>query len=233
MNTSEKVRQSVSTLGTVIQAGVDNRLKDLHTAQPGIIQSFDPVTQTASIQPAVKRIFKTDAGDGEAELLTPTALPVLINVPVNFPRGGGYSLTLPVKPGDECLLIFAERSFDRWHRSGKVEEPAARRFHHLSDATAFVGLSSLPKKIPDFNPDQMELKKDDGSTVVTLKQDELVAKVVTKITLDVPDLQMTGNLRVDGAISSGGDQVTDAGVSQNSHRHSGVDAGPSNTGPPA
>jgi hypothetical protein len=49
-------------------------------------------------------------------------LPILINVPVQFPRGGCFLLTFPVTKGDECLIMFAERD--------------AKRFHSLSDATA-------------------------------------------------------------------------------------------------
>lgn len=157
---------SLATLAASIRTGVDNRLKDLHTAMPGIVESFDPVKQLASVQPAIKRIFKQV--DADTEFLVPTDLPILINVPVIFPRGGGFSLTFPVKQGDECLLTFCERGIDRWHQFGGVQEPVGRRFHALSDATAFVGLSSLNNKTPNYATDGVELKKDDGSVSIKL-----------------------------------------------------------------
>lgn len=158
----------LSTLTSNIKQGVESRLKDLHTSMPGIIERFDAETQLASIQPAIRRIFVTR--DGDTEILTPSDLPILINVPIIFPRGGGFSLTFPVKKGDECLLNFCERSIDNWHETGKVKKPGARRFHSLSDATAFVGLSSLPNKIPNYDPTNTEIKKDDGTVSIKLKE---------------------------------------------------------------
>lgn len=159
--------ESLATLAANIKQGIDSRLKDLHTSMPAIIESFDAATQIATVQPAIKRIFKTNEGD--TELLTPSELPILINVPVQFPRGGGFSLTFPVAKGDECLLVFAERSIDNWHKNGGVQNPGAKRFHSLSDATAFVGISSLVNKVPNYDPTNVQLKKDDHSVFITMK----------------------------------------------------------------
>ena len=61
----------------------------LHCALPGNIISFDPDTQTASIQPAVK--------------LGSTAYPILTDVPVFMP------VSFEIHPGDACLVIFLRR----------------------------------------------------------------------------------------------------------------------------
>jgi hypothetical protein len=217
----------LSTLASNIKQGVESRLKDLHTSMPGIIESFDADTQLASIQPAIRRIFITR--DGDTEILTPSDLPILINVPVIFPRGGGFSLTFPVKKGDECLLNFCERSIDNWHETGKVKKPGARRFHSLSDATAFVGLSSLPNKIPNYDATNTEIKKDDGTVSIKLKENsdlDIIAEgnMNATITKDVnisctnikvdatstaevncPESTFNGNLTVNGNISFTGE----------------------------
>lgn len=164
---------ALSTLAENIKQGVNNRLKELHTSMPGIVQSFDAEKQTASIQPAIRRVFITR--EGTDEILAPSDLPILINVPVQFPRGGGFSLTFPVKKGDECLIVFAERAIDTWHKFGGVNDPNARRFHSLSDATAFVGLSSLPNKVPDYDAANTQLKKDDGTAVISVNEDSTIS----------------------------------------------------------
>ena len=161
-------KSGLSTLPSVIMTGIDNRLKDLHTSMPGIIKEFDPVTQLAKVQPAIKRVFKTEDNNGD-EILNPQNLPILINVPVQFPRGGGFSITFPVKPEDECLLVFCERAIDNWHRTGESKKPNAKRFHSLSDATCFVGISSEPKKVPNYSADDVQLKKDGHEVYITLK----------------------------------------------------------------
>lgn len=187
----------IQNLTANIKKGVQNYALDLHTAMPGIIESFDAVKQTASVQPAVRRIFKRT--DGEDVFLVPEALPLLINVPVQFPRGGGFSLTFPVTKGDECLLVFCERSIDNWHQYGGLRDPAGKRFHHLSDATAFVGLSSVPNKVPDYSTANTELKKDDDSVRVSLTPNgQLILKAATQVTIEAPDTVVTGNFQVQG-----------------------------------
>lgn len=193
-------RSNISTLSENIRKGIEGRLKELHTALPGIVESFDPEMQLATVQPAIRRIFITR--DGEKEILVPTDLPLLINVPVIFPRGGKFSLTFPVEKGDECLLVFNERSIDNWHETGKTKVPTAYRLHSLSDATAFVGLSSKPNKIPDYDPVNTQLKRDDGSVKFTILTDgtmELYADA--KVTIDTPETEITGNLTVMGNTS--------------------------------
>lgn len=207
----------IATLASTIKHGIDNRLKDLHTSMPGIIESFDPVTQLASIQPAIKRIFKTN--DGDVEFLTPVDLPILINVPIIFPRGGGFSLTFPVKKGNECLINFCERSIDNWHLTGKSKIPLAKRFHSLSDAVAIVGLSSLPNKIVDYNNTDVELKKDDGSAIFTIKDDGAIRQENDN---GFVELQADGKFNINGVIfsehvhtqanDSGGDTEANTGI---------------------
>lgn len=223
---------ALATLAANIKQGIDSRLKDLHTSMPGIIETFDPVKQLASIQPAIKRIFITREGD--IEILTPANLPILINVPIIFPRGGGFSLTFPVKKGDECLLTFCERSIDNWHETGQVRVPGARRFHSLSDATAFVGISSLTNKIPNYDDTNVQLKSDDGTVEFTLFTDGTAKlKADTKVTLDAPDAECTGNMKVLGNLEVIGSSTLSATVTSNgkdisdTHTHTGSATAPS------
>lgn len=231
----------LSSLASNIQQGVENRLKDLHTAMPGIVQAFDASTQLASVQCAIKRLFITRTN--AEETLTAVDLPPLINVPVIFPRGGGFSLTFPVQPGDECLLVFCERAIDLWHETGATEVPNAKRFHALSDAVALVGLSSTPKKVPNYDDTNVQLKRDDGSVEFTLLTNgTVVLKADTKATVDVPDAEFTGNVKIVGNLEVIGDStlsdtVTSSGTDiSNTHTHTGSPSSPvgpvSNTGAP-
>lgn len=228
--------QNISTLADSIKFGVNEILKNLHTCTPGIVESFDASTQLATIQPALKRIFKETQEEGD-DILVEENLPKLINVPVIFPRGGGYSLTFPVKEGDECLILFCERAIDGWHQFGTVRKPNGRRFHSLTDAVAIVGLSSKPNKVPNYNADYTELKSDNESVIVTIQNDgEAKVYADTKITLDSPDVLITGNLTVEGdsilseTVTSNGKDISDT------HTHTGSPTAPtgaqSNTGTP-
>ncbi len=232
---------NIATLADNIKRGIDSRLKELHTSMPGIIETFNPATQIASVQPAIKRVFRSV--DDEKEILIPIDIPILINVPVVFPRGGGFSLTFPIKKGDECLLMFCERSIDNWHQFGGVQLPAATRFHSYSDATAFVGLSSINKKIPNYDNTNVQLKKDDGSSQITIAADgTMTLKTNTKVTIDTPDSEFTGNVKILKNLEVVEDTTLSATVTSNgkdisdTHTHTGSPTAPtgaiSNTGVP-
>lgn len=233
-------------------AQIEGRLKDLHTCLPGTIARFDPETQTASVQPAIQRIF-TERGA--------VNLPLCVDVPVQFPGGGDFFLTFPVKPGDECILWFSERAIDNWHVSGGAQPPAEYRLHDLSDGIAFVGLNSQPRRIPGFNATDTELRSRDGQTHITMKPDgtirnvnagghteltpagQFIIKAPGGILLDgnttfVGNLTGqagnggSGNATLPGTLTATTD-VVGGGKSLKTHVHSGVQSGGGNSGPPA
>lgn len=118
-------------LGNLLEAAMAANGENKHTAIPGIVVSGGG--GTVNVKPSLNRKLK----DGSTE-----SLPVIPNVPVWFPRGGGASITWPVKPGDGCLLVFSERSLDEWKGGGGEFTPDDPRRNGLSDAIAFVGLSA-------------------------------------------------------------------------------------------
>lgn len=239
----QRDQQLTATQEEAHAAQIEGRLKDLHTFLPGIIASFDPDTQTASVQPAIKRIF-TEKGA--------VNLPLCVDVPVAFPGGGDFFLTFPVQPGDECILLFSERAIDNWHVSGGTQAPAEYRMHDLSDGIAIVGLNSQPRKIPSFNSDDTELRSRDGQTHITMKPDgtiknvnaggsteltpagQFIIKAPGGIVLDgnttlKGDMTSTAGNGGTGACDFAGD-VTAQGTSVHTHTHPGDSGG--TTGPP-
>ena len=121
-------------------------LSSLHCALPGIVTAFDPVTQTATVQPAMRSRLS-----GSSDTLL---LPLIHDIPVFFPGSRHAAMTFPIEPGDECLLIFADSAIDRWFETGEAEAPESMRHHDLSDAFAFVGFRSRPNALPEFPDEQ-------------------------------------------------------------------------------
>lgn len=147
----------------VLKAVADSLSTSLRVAMPGIILSFDAGAVTATIQPAVKSSVRQADGT-----LSSVALPLLVDVPVMFPRGGGVTLTFPVTAGDECLVVFADRCIDYWWQNGGVQEPVDQRQHHLADAFAMVGPQSQAKKISGISTSAAQFRSDDGSTYLEI-----------------------------------------------------------------
>jgi hypothetical protein len=150
--------------------------------------------------------------------------PILVDLPVIFPRGGGVTLTFPIKEGDECLIVFSSRSIDFWWQNGGVQERADGRILDLSDAFVIPGPQSQVKKISGISTTAAQLRTDDGSAFIEVASNGAV-------TITSPQTTVNGPVHVNGAITSTGDQ-TAAGISQIDHTHGGVESGGSNTGKP-
>ena len=147
-----------------LRAALDGRQAEMWTALPGIVQSFDPAAMTVSVQPAVAGRISDEAGKAAS-----VDLPILPDVPVVFPGGGGFALTFPVAAGDECLVVFASRCIDAWWQSGGVGEPMEPRMHDLSDGFALVGVRSQPHRLsPAVHTGNTQLRADDGSAYVEI-----------------------------------------------------------------
>lgn len=219
---------------------------------PGIIQSFDPETVTCVVQPAIKGAVPNDSGVPVSSDMT-----LLMDVPVMFPRGGGCTLTFPIKPGDECLIVFGDRCIDFWWQSGGVQEPVDDRQHDLSDAFAIVGPQSQAKKISGISMSGAQLRTDDGAAFVEVAAGhaitvqtpgKLTASAQGGAEITAPEIVLNGNVTINGNLSqgmgsSGGtatmlgpisvtNDVTAGGKSLMTHTHGGVETGGGNTGGP-
>lgn len=193
--------QSATVIDQSHNEQIEGRFKDLHTMLPGIIVSYDPATQTAQVQPAIRRIF-TEKG--------PVNLPLCVDVPVQFPGGGNFYLTFPVEPGDECCLQFSERAIDNWAIDGGVQNPAEYRLHDLSDAVATVGINSQARRLENVQTDGAELRTRSRSTFIRLTEGKIIIKGDIE---HEGDYQQTGNMSHSGSVTAAGDIHSDVLVS--------------------
>ncbi|MDW1399195.1 Gp138 family membrane-puncturing spike protein [Klebsiella pneumoniae] len=217
MAVSDKTRSGA--LAEVLASERKTLNEQMRVALPGIIQSFDPESVTAVVQPAIRYIERDNDGNQSTQ-----DYPLLVDVPVIFPRGGGCTLTFPVSAGDECLVIFADRCIDFWWQSGGIQEPVDGRMHDLSDAFCIVGPQSQAKKIGGISTTAAQLRTDDGSAIIELAAGGAV-------TITSPQITINGPLQVNGEIISTGDQLA-GGISQIGHTHGGVEPGGGSTGAP-
>ena len=150
--------------------------------------------------------------------------PVIQDIPVVFPRGGGCTLTFPVKAGDECLVIFSDRCIDFWWQNGETQNTSRTRSHSFSDAFVIPGPQSQAQKISGISTSAAQLRTDDGAAFVEVAAGGAITITSSQITLNGP-------VQVNGTITSTGDQTAN-GISQVNHTHGGVQSGGSNTGKP-
>jgi len=147
-------------LETVVQTAIDSALKELHTCLPAVVTDFDESTQLIECQPTIKRKL---AG----ELVN---LPLLVGVPYRCFKSTTFSITIPIEVGDHVMVLFAERSIDTWLTEGGIQNPFDIRKHTLSDAFAIPMMYHQKDLIPDFDPDNLEIKNNDGDTKIVIKK---------------------------------------------------------------
>lgn len=146
MTTTVKRPSRSPELIEVLRTALDQASGELFVALPGKVVSYSPSKQTADIKPLLKKGLVFDDGSEEAE-----ALPILPEVPVVFPRGGGYFLSFPLEIGDNVLLVFCDRSIDSYSQSsGAVDiDPVDLRTHDIADAVAIPGFFPSPRTLRD------------------------------------------------------------------------------------
>lgn len=213
---------------------------ELRCAVPAVVVSFDAVKQTVVVQPAIKDILLLNL------VPTPTNLPPLSNVPVLCYRGGGFTITLPLKAGDEGVVIFSDMAIDAWWQSGAAGTPpqpqpqVERRRHDLSDGMFYPGGWSQPRVLANYSTTALQVRSDDGQVSVTVEAGEVVATPdggTTNVTLSAGsativatsiklqgDVEVTGSFTADGTVFIGGGNYL-------LHEHTDVTTGSSNTGP--
>lgn len=181
------IEQSSPSQELALALAIKRRLLNLHTMLPAIVDSYDAAKQTITAQPAIRRIL----ADGSEQ-----PLPLCVDIPVVFPGSGDFWLTFPVEPGDECLLVFAERSIDFWYQEGGVQNPSEFRMHDLSDAFAIVGINSQPNKLSNVQTDGAELRTRDRSKYLKLTSGGFEVKGNIVVDGDVTAKVVTGQTEV-------------------------------------
>ena len=184
-------RERTSDMKELVQSSHDSRQAALHTAMPATIVSFDPEKMTAKVKPCISA-FNIQSNGTRAEM----QITQLEDVPVHFPGGGGHSLTFPVKPGDECQLLFQERSIDNWHQLGGTRLPNDWRMHDINDAICQVGVRSQPNTLSQKGgavaTDGVQLRSDDGKRYITIKDagDEIDI-IIPQVSFQIKDDSVT------------------------------------------
>lgn len=202
-----------------LRLALDGRQSLIWTAMPGIVLSVDLAAGTCEVQVSIKGVVSKDDGTSEYQ-----PLPPLLDVPIVFPGAGGFILTMPIAVDDEVLVVFASRCIDNWWQKGDVQQPMEARMHDLSDAFAIPAPMSQPKVVSSISSTGAQLRNVAGTTYVEISPDGKI-KLVSPSEIDI-----TGNLKVSGNISTLTGDVVAGLISLKNHTHA-VTTAPGTTGP--
>lgn len=245
-------------LEDVMAFALQQFIKDLYTALPGLIVVYNPETKRATIQPALNTIFT----DGIT-----SSLPILQDVPVIFPAGGGYTLTFPLKNGDPVLILFSKSGIENFKTNYKQGLPSDGVMS-LENAVAIPGFGAL--NITPASSSGFTAQSEDGANAIIIESEKVELKLgevasvlleeesielklggatltltesalISSVPIEAPSYSgddggaatMTAGIDMDGQSITNANDVTASGVSLKTHVHSGVTTGGNNTGGPA
>ena len=172
--------RTVNTISEILQTEheqwetpIRQAVAELRCCLPGIIQSFDATKQTVVVQLAVQEtVVLTDSATGLPSKQQKT-IPVLLDVPIVWPRSGGYVLTCPIVQGDECLVTFADLNYNAWWQNGGVQPRMDSRRHDFSDAFAILGTWSQPRVLSNYSMTSAQLRNEAGTNFLDLSASAL------------------------------------------------------------
>ena len=212
-----QVPERVNKLSELLIQALDGRQSTIWTAMPGIVQSFDPVKMTCSVQVSIQLNRRMPNGEWQ-----PITIPVIDDCPVLFMGGGGFTFTTPIAEGDEALLVFASRCIDQWWQQGGVQAQWEYRLHDLSDGFVLVGPRSQPRVISGISTTSAQLRSDDGVTVIDIAADALtlttgatsIALTSSKITLTADEIVIAAGTTLTTAGGKVGSIITAAAIDE-------------------
>lgn len=217
---------------------IESKQAGMWTALPGIVVSFDNLKQTCVVQPAIQGVWYKPDGTG-SNTANNVDLPLLLDCPVCFSSGGGYSLTFPLQKGDEVLVVFSSRCIDNaWYlgnadKDGNIitRPQAEYRMHDLSDGFVIPGYKSIPRNIPNISTTDVQLRSDDGLALIgiNLSTHNITINTTGNVNLTAPLTNIVGDINLTGTMTASVDVIA-AGKSLKMHTHS--DPQGSNTGAP-
>jgi|GEM_PF-3949745 len=105
----------------VLEEILETKVRRIHTAMPGKIDTYDQAAQTADVEP---QLYVDGA-----------ALPIIPSVPVVWPVAYG-----DLTQGDTVLLVFCEGDIGLWRSQGEAGTPDDDGRHGVHGAVAIAGL---------------------------------------------------------------------------------------------
>lgn len=196
--------------------------RSMRVALPCVVVSFDSVKQTIVAQPAVTELERV------AGVLTVIPLQPLYDVPVLLPRAGGFTLTLPIAAGDECLIVFSDLAFDAWWQSGgSKNNQLSQRRHDLNDGVAILGPWSQPRVLASYSTTSAQLRSDNGQTMIDVAATQVTVTAQTvnvnassTATVAAPTVNVNGSSQVN--ISGAGNTTIESRNFLNHVHHNGA-----------
>lgn len=193
----------MSSAYEMVQSHIKEALSYLYTSLPAVVTEV-AVKGTSTVinaQPLISRVSQEGYVDNE---------PILENVLVQWPEGGGFRITCPIEVGDTVMLHFTMRGAMEFKNSDGADPvvSAEKRLHSLPDAFA------VPTKLTystgkEIDPDAMSMGSDTMEIRITKEGTiELGRDAAEKLVLGDTFLALYNALSVPTGVGPSGPPIT-------------------------
>lgn len=159
-------------LSDLLKALKRDVLQTLNCHALATVQSFDSAANTVVAKINYQQTYLQKDSTGYKQVYVD--YPILIDVPVIFLCGGTSSLTFPVTQGDQCLILFNDRSISKWTAGARTGPTGSTRLHSLADGIALIGLNP----VSDYDADHALLRY--GNTKVGVSETKVLIENETR-----------------------------------------------------
>jgi Phage protein Gp138 N-terminal domain len=160
----EDPRQYLNDQEEGMRLAMEGKQAGVWTAMPAIVTSVNLEKMTLDATIAIQGRYENPDGSISWVNIQP-----IQDVPICFPSGGGFTITMPIAVDDEVLLVFAARCIDAWWQSGGTGNlPMEYRMHDLSDGFAIPGPKSIPKTISGISATDLQIRNNAGTTYLSI-----------------------------------------------------------------
>lgn len=164
----------------MLRSLVQGERKDIWTAVPVEVTEDSEDMHVVKLKIGLKA--ERTKPDGSIEYVD---YPILEDVPISFPSGGGSTLTFPIKKGMTGYMMIAARGIDHWHEKGDVQKAASRRMHNLSDGLAFHPIRNGKTKLKGVSKTATQMRSDEvdgnGAPKHFVSLDPAAGQIVTSV----------------------------------------------------
>tara|TARA_B100001059_G_scaffold179056_2_gene179705 strand:- start:4703 stop:5434 length:732 start_codon:yes stop_codon:yes gene_type:complete len=147
-------QKNQSNLSDLLEQIKDEIGYKINCTRIGVIVSFDPTTQRATVQ-----LVDNLQRQGEKGSVIEYAPEPLIDIPVQINATLQGGLTMPITENDFCIIQFNDRNLTNWKETGLTKEIplASLRSHSFSDGIAIIGIFPNTAPLQNYNNNATEL----------------------------------------------------------------------------
>ena len=168
-------------LPSAVTYASQSALQRANICLPGVVIAFNANTKRAEVIPAIDKLVISN----NEEMHIPH--PVILDVPIVYPKGGGYAVTFPLAKNDDVVIVFSQRGLTDF--KAKLAEadtvasgsrPDRGVFFRIADAIAIPGTANGDDTV---YPDSMNISIPSGGdlTVNGVKAFDYVGPLIASV----------------------------------------------------